>query len=260
MTLLTLVLAAGNAEAKKYKPAPRTAKNIVIAHRGYWNTPGAFENSIAALDNAMNFGIYGSEFDINFTADDSIVVVHGSKHPVAKTLTIQKSDYDVVRNTLLGNGEQVPTLREYLLAGKCDPSTQLILEIKKHPTPERENEIVDKTMVTVRELGLEKRVEYISFSWNICRRIKKADRKAVVYYLNGEKSPKELKKAGMDGLDYSLKVIQKHPEWVKQAHDLGLKVNVWTVNDVKDMQAMLDLGVDFITTNNLVELKALIGK
>ena len=34
----------------------------------------------------------------------------------------------------------------------------------------------------------------------------------------------------MNGLDYSLKVIKKHPEWVKQAHDLGLKVNVWTVN------------------------------
>ena len=260
MSLLMLLLAGGNAEAKKYKPAPRTAKNIVIAHRGYWNTPGAFENSIKAIDNAMNFGIYGSEFDINFTADDSIVVVHGSKHPVVKDLVIQESTFDKVRNTLLGNGEKVPTLREYLLAGKSDPSTQLILEIKKHPTPERENEIVAKTMAMVEELGLEKRVEYISFSWNICEQIRKADRKAVVYYLNGEKSPAELKKAGMNGLDYSLKVIKKHPEWVKQAHDLGLKVNVWTVNKEEDMQAMLDLGVDFITTNNPVELKALIGK
>ena len=134
------------------------------------------------------------------------------------------------------------------------------MEIKKHPTPERENEIVAKTMAMVEELGLEKRVEYISFSWNICEQIRKADRKAVVYYLNGEKSPAELKKAGMNGLDYSLTVIKKHPEWVKQAHDLGLKVNVWTVNKEEDMQAMLDLGVDFITTNNPVELKALIGK
>ncbi len=32
MSLLMLLLAGGNAEAKKYKPAPRTAKNIVIAH------------------------------------------------------------------------------------------------------------------------------------------------------------------------------------------------------------------------------------
>ena len=260
MSLLMLSLAVGNAEAKKYKPAPRTAKNIVIAHRGYWNTPGAFENSIKSIENAMNFGIYGSEFDINFTSDDSIVVVHGSKYPVVKDLVIQKSPYETVRNTLLGNGEKLPTLREYLLAGLSDPSTQYILEIKKHDTPERENEIVARTMAMVKELGLEKRVEYISFSWNVCETIKKADRKAPVYYLNGEKSPAELKKAGMNGLDYSLKVMKKHPEWVKQAHDLGLKVNVWTVNKEEDMQAMLDLGVDFITTNNPVELKALIGK
>ena len=244
--------------AKAGVSGKRTAKNIVIAHRGYWNTPGAFENSIKAIDNAMNFGIYGSEFDINFTADDSIVVVHGSKHPVVKDLVIQESTFDKVRNTLLGNGEKVPTLREYLLAGKSDPSTQLILEIKKHPTPERENEIVAKTMAMVEELGLEKRVEYISFSWNICEQIRKADRKAVVYYLNGEKSPAELKKAGMNGLDYSLKVIKKHPEWVKQAHDLGLEVNVWTVDTEEDMRYFIDLGVDYITTDYPERLQALL--
>lgn len=258
--LLLLAAASESVEAKKYKPAPRTAKNIVIAHRGYWNTPGAFENSVKAIENAMNFGIYGSEFDINFTSDDSIVVVHGSRHPVVKEVVIQKTPYEKVRNTLLGNGEPVPTLREYLLAGLSDPKTQYILEIKKHGTPERELEIVDKTMAMIKELGLEKRVEYISFSWNVCQAIRKADPKAAVYYLNGEKTPAELKDAGMTGLDYSLKAINEHPEWVKEAHDLGLKVNVWTVNEVEDMRSMLDLGADFITTNNPVELKALIGK
>lgn len=259
-SLLLLVLAAGNAEAKKYKPAPRTAKNIVIAHRGYWNTPGAFENSIKALENSMNFGIYGSELDINFTSDDSIVVVHGSKHPVVKTMKIQKTPYAEVRKALLGNGEEVPTLREYLLAGLSDPTTQYIIEIKKHGTPERERQIVAETMALVEELGLKRRVEYISFSWNVCEAIREADRKAVVYYLNGEKSPAELKTARMNGLDYKIDVIRKHPEWVREAHDLGLKVNVWTVNDESDMKEMLDLGVDYITTNNPVELKALIGQ
>ena len=47
---------------------------------------------------------------------------------------------------------------------------------------------------------------------------------------------------------------------MKRVHDRGLKGNVWTFNKAEDMQAMLDLGVDFITTNNPVELKALIGK
>ena len=67
MSLLMLLLAGGNAEAKKYKPAPRTAKNIVIAHRGYWNTPGAFENSIKAIDNAMNFARAWADISIRPT-------------------------------------------------------------------------------------------------------------------------------------------------------------------------------------------------
>ena len=32
MSLLMLLLAGGNAEAKKYKPAPRTAKNLSLIH------------------------------------------------------------------------------------------------------------------------------------------------------------------------------------------------------------------------------------
>ena len=121
MSLLMLLLAGGNAEAKKYKPAPRTAKNIVIAHRGYWNTPGAFENSIKAIDNAMNFGIYGSEFDINFTADDSIVVVHGSKHPVVKDLV---SPWKSLRSTMMS----VDSLR--VISGRAEASFTVMVTVK----------------------------------------------------------------------------------------------------------------------------------
>lgn len=39
------------------------------------------------------------------------------------------------------------------------------------------------------------------------------------------------------------------PELVKEAHALGLKVNVWTVNDQPTMEKMIDLGVDGITTD-----------
>jgi glycerophosphoryl diester phosphodiesterase len=37
---------------------------------------------------------------------------------------------------------------------------------------------------------------------------------------------------------------------VKEAHDLGMSVNVWTVDARKDLEAMRDLGVDQITTND----------
>lgn len=53
----------------------------------------------------------------------------------------------------------------------------------------------------------------------------------------------------MRGIDYDVAVLRKHPEWVKQAHDLGMTVNVWTVNKLDDIRYFLSLGVDYVTTN-----------
>ena len=62
----------------------------------------------------------------------------------------------------------------------------------------------------------------------------------------------------MAGLDYHYKVLQKHPEWIKEARALGLKTNSWTVNNTKTMQWLIDQNVDFITTDKPVELKRLL--
>ena len=37
--------------------------------------------------------------------------------------------------------------------------------------------------------------------------------------------------------------------WIKEAHDLGMVVNVWTVDNASDMLLYISKGVDFITTN-----------
>ncbi len=39
------------------------------------------------------------------------------------------------------------------------------------------------------------------------------------------------------------------PEIVAYAHRAGVEVHVWTVNDRREMRAMLDLGVDGIITD-----------
>ena len=59
---------------------------------------------------------------------------------------------------------------------------------------------------------------------------------------------------GATGLDYHMGVIKKHPEWIKEAHDLGLKVNVWTVDETEEMKWLIEQKVDFITTNEPVVL------
>ena len=102
----------------------------------------------------------------------------------------------------------------------------------------------------VTKMGLENRMEYITFSLHAMKEfIRLAPAGTPVFYLNGELSPKELKDLGAAGLDYHMGGIKKHPEWIKEAHDLGLKVNVWTVDKAEDMKWLIDQKVDFITTN-----------
>jgi glycerophosphoryl diester phosphodiesterase len=80
-----------------------------------------------------------------------------------------------------------------------------------------------------------------------------------VAYLNGDKSPQELKDEGYWGLDYAWDVLkEQHPEWIREAKELGLTVNVWTVNRVEQMQYFISQGVDFITTDNPQLLKGLL--
>ena len=105
----------------------------------------------------------------------------------------------------------------------------------------------------VKKMGLENRMEYITFSLHAMKEfIRLAPAGTPVYYLNGELTPKELKELGAAGLDYHMGVIKKHPEWIKEAHDLGMTVNVWTVNDKAGIEEMNKAGVDYITTNEPV--------
>ena len=112
----------------------------------------------------------------------------------------------------------------------------------------------------VHERGLQNRVEYISFGINFVAQVIKLDANAPVYYLNGDLSPRVIKSMGASGIDYHHNVLKKNPQWVKESHDLGLKVNVWTVNSTEDINKMIDLNVDFITTDEPLLTEELINK
>lgn len=232
------------------------AQTQVIAHRGFWKVEGSAQNSVTALNKAAEAKVYGSEFDVQLTADGVVVVNHDD---AIDGLTIGETAYDKLKDLKLKNGETLPTLADYLEAGKKLLGVQLILEIKPHKTKAQEDQIAESVVKMVKEYGLEKQVEYISFSMNVCEQLVRLTPGSEIAYLNGDIAPKEGKEKGLTGIDYYYKVFKKHPEWVKEAHDLGMKVNVWTVDNVKEMQKMITLGVDYITTNQPLEAAALIA-
>ncbi len=232
------------------------AQTKVIAHRGFWDTSGSVQNSITALQRAQEAGVYGSEFDVLLTSDGVPVVNHDD---VLHGLRIEDTPYDQLKDLRLVNGEMLPTLEAYLEQGKKDPSVRLVLEIKPHSTVNREDCAVLAVTGLVAKHGMEAQVEYISFSLNVCRKLKQFVPEAKVAYLEGNLSPEDVKRAGLDGIDYHYSFFTKHPGWVEQAHALGLTVNAWTVNRTEDMQQLIDAGVDFITTDNPLLLKELLN-
>lgn len=229
----------------------------VIAHRGFWHTGGSAQNSIAALVKADSINCYGSEFDVWLTADNQLVVNHDETF---KGVTMQNATAKVCTAVELDNGEQLPTLQQYLDQAK-KLKTRLILELKPHKTPEQETRAIEGILKMIKDMGFEKRTEYITFSEHATKEfIRLAPKGTPVYYLAGDITPTELKEWGCAGPDYHFSVFQKNPEWIKECHKLGMKVNTWTVNDAKDMEWLIAQGVDFITTNEPTVLEDILKK
>ena len=223
-------------------------KDPVVAHRGAWKSEKFPENSIAALRHALKLGCMASEFDVRITADDILVINHD---PEYHGLPIEQTNFNELKKILMKNGESIPTLEQYLLEGSINNyTTRLVLEIKpSEVSKERGRKIARQAGLLVQNLGLNAIVDFISFDIDILKELITTCPDISTQYLNGDLSPTELKKLGVDGLDYHFKVFYKHPEWITEAKALGLILNVWTVNDADDMAFFLEKEFDLITTN-----------
>ncbi len=222
-------------------------KTQVIAHRGAWKNTNVPENSIAALQHAIRLGCWGSEFDVHLSSDSVPFILHD--HTIHGT-HIEKTSAAQLAQIKLSNGEPLPTLESYLLAGKNQSSTRLVLEIKSSSiSKERSLALTRKCVELVKKLNVTSITEYIAFDFDVCKKVKELDPSAIVTYLNGDKSPEELAAAGLDGLDYHYSVYKKHEEWLSKSKNKGLITNVWTVNDVENMRWFIERKVDYITTN-----------
>ena len=222
-------------------------KNKVIAHRGAWKNTGATENSIGALEHAIKLGCYGAEFDVHMSSDSVIFVHHD--HAIKGT-HIEKTSAAELSAIKLSNGESLPTLENYLKTGGKQKKTRLILEIKTSSiSKERSLALAAKCIELVKKYKVEKITDYIAFDFDVCLKVKELAPKAHVEYLNGDKTPAEIKAAGLDGTDYHFSVYKKNEGYLKELQDLKLSTNVWTVNDEVTMKWFLERNVDFITTN-----------
>ena len=244
--IATSIFCMSDAQAKRN----RHEGTGIVAHRGFWNCEeaGYAKNSLAALKCAQEAGFWGSEFDVNMTADSILLVFHDNKIDGKR---IEKHPHEEFGYYRLANGEPIPTIDQYLEQGKKHPETMLVYELKAHSCNEVEDLFVDITIEKLKEHGLldPSKVMFISFSHHICKRL--ADRLPdfAVQYLTGDRSPQKLRSEGINGIDYHYNILSINRKWIDKARRLGMSTNAWTVNKEDIMKEMLELKVDMLTTD-----------
>jgi glycerophosphoryl diester phosphodiesterase len=295
------------------------AKNFdIVGHRGAAGL--APENTLAAFGKACELGVDAVELDVFLTADNNIVVYHdyslkpeitrrsdgewlSRPGPLIKELTLANlKTYDVGRlkpGTRYSrrypgqqpfDGERIPTLGEVisLLKAKCDPATQLWVEIKTNPekpdlTPAPEA-VADAAVQILRMQNLTERVRILSFDWRALVHIQKLEPEIPTIYLSLEGRSLNNIKAGQPGAspwmaghdidDFSGSIPQavqaaggrnwapyyKHLTHglLNEAHALGIQVFVWTPDKRSDMLRLMEMGVDGIITNRPDILKSVV--
>ena len=217
---------------------PVKAMPGIVAHRGFHR----FE---------------GTEFDVQITVDGVDIVYHDANmqgHVICNT------PYDTLRQLpafTLKSGETVPLLTDFLDA--CSKAlreqeqrgkhTELFFEIKPLERKEQRYHLLGQIIEAIGKAGLHDDIFFISFDLDACMMLSQLMPDVHVAYLEGDLSPKQLQEKGITDIDYHWSKFDAHPEWVKEAHDLGMVVGVWTVNTPEKAQEMLQLGVDYITTD-----------
>ena len=194
-------------------------------------------------------------------------------------------------------GERIPTLGDVIqLAKRAGSKTHLFIELKFSPLKPEETkareEISNVVAKIIKDENVAKRVTVISFDWKILMYFQKIMPEVPTGYVTIAKKRRDTiqkNKSGsspwMGGID--IDDFDSIPEavksaggtyWntnfrhaighkknitskiVKKAHNIGIKVLVWTVDSSWDMKELIKKGVDGITTNRPDKLLSILKR
>ena len=256
-----------------------SGRPINLAHRG--DSDKFPENTLASFEAGLSAGSGGLELDVHMTLDGYIVVIHDDTVDrttngagfVRDTTIVGLQDLDAGYRfspesdyPYRGRGLYVPTLSEVL---NRFPRAFVNLEIK-----EARPGIEAAVLGVIRDAGARNRVLVAAADHGIMRRFRRvsggrvstsaSQREIRVFFLLAKMRLEGLLRPSYDALQVpvrygGLEIVT--PRFVEAAHRLGVRVDVWTINDPAEMRRLLDLGVDTIMTDRPGELaKVLAGR
>jgi glycerophosphoryl diester phosphodiesterase len=227
-----------------------------IAHRG---ASGDFpENTLCAFNAAITAGAAMCELDVQRTADDVLVVIHDDtlerttdgdgSVAGSSAAALQRLDAGRWRGPQFA-GEHPPTLREVfeLVRGRCALNVEL-----------KAGGIAAPICELIHEWQAEKSTLVSSFDWPAIAEVRRIAPEIPTGLLANRTVRRALATAttmGVAALNPRHDLVDR--ELCAAAHQRGLKVYTWTVDDPAVMRRLIDVGVDGIMTNYPARLRAL---
>lgn len=240
-------------------------KVLNIAHRGF---SGVYpENTMIAFRKAVDIQCDGIETDVQLTKDRVPVLCHDetlNRTTTGKGLIrdytykeLSKLDAGIKKSKKF-KGSAIPTLDELLDFAK-DKNILINIELKSSIIiyPDLEKIVIDR----IYKYKMEKKCILSSFnhySMVRCKQIDSSIKTALLYNEILYKPEKYIEYVGADALhpDFSTLYRENIIEGIKEKN---VPINVYTVNEEKDMINMIKLGVNGIITNHPDKLKKILS-
>ncbi|MEH7011031.1 glycerophosphodiester phosphodiesterase [Neobacillus niacini] len=234
-------------------------KTKIYGHRG---SMGDFpENTLLSFQKAIEQGVEGLELDVHMTKDLEIVVIHDEMldRTTDGTGYVKDLSLDEIKGFSAGvkfshfqnyeeslwSLERVPTLKEVLeLLWSYD--IELNIELKTDII--HYEGIEEKVLALVKKYGNDRKVIYSSFHLPTLIRMKRIDSSANIAWLLDQQimlAQDYIDSFELEGLHLSKRIVMDN----RNLNEIYKKIRVWTVNDSKEINQLLDFGVNAIMTN-----------
>ena len=262
---------------------PCAGAPLGFAHRGWTPRPAgadadaphahAWENTLEAFAAALDLGITHLETDVQGTRDGVAVVVHDPDlaRTTGRAVPVSAVTWAELADVRVAGLHRVPRVEEVLDAF---PEAVLNIDVK-------DARAVRPLAEAVRRAGAQERTVVASFDGRRARAVQVlapgVARSAGMASSGGARLASALEQVsaplgrrllqaaarGADALQLPeragrLRVVT--PRLLRLAHDVGLQVHVWTVDDPADMDRLLDLGVDGLMSDRADLLSAVLRR
>lgn len=217
----------------------------IIAHRGAWKDFNFSQNSVAAFLKAQELQLGGVECDLQFTKDGKIIVFHDDTF---KGDYISQKRYVRLRGYSFFSNEKVLSFKKLLRYWNGEIT--LWIELKpSNLNGYQKQEFVRKILKILAHRTAN--VYFISFDFSLLKEVRKRSN-FPCFYLNDNYAVEKCVKNEIFGIDAEFHRYFNAQDLLPKIKEFNMLTNAWTVNDKIVAKKLLDMGIDCITTDEIM--------